>query len=94
MRVGGRAATIHKLVNGLGNLWPWFPRPFLGWDIVELNWHFRDFPGGSVVKTSPSNAGGAGSIPGRGVESPHASWKQYCNKFNKDFKNGSHQKHL
>ena len=19
---------------------PWFPRPFLGWDIVELNWHF------------------------------------------------------
>ena len=25
---------------------------------------FRDFPGGPVVKTSPSNAGGAGSIPG------------------------------
>ena len=24
----------------------------------------RDFPGGTVVKTSPSNAGGAGSIPG------------------------------
>ena len=27
-----------------------------------------DFPGGPVVKTSPSNAGGAGSIPGRGAK--------------------------
>ena len=60
----------------------------------------RHFPGGPVVKTLPSNAGGAGSIPGRGAEIPHASWpknqnvkqKQYCNKFNKDFKNGPHQK--
>ena len=42
----------------------------------------------------PSNAGGAGSIPGRGAKIPHASQpknqnikqKQYCNKFNKDFK--------
>ena len=54
----------------------------------------RDFPGSPVVKTSPSNAGGVGSIPGRGAKIPHASWpktqnlkqKQYCNKFNKDFK--------
>ena len=30
---------------------------------------FRDFP---VVKTSPSNAGGAGLIPGRGAKIPHA----------------------
>ena len=53
----------------------------------------RDFPGDPVVKTSPSNAGGAGSIPGQGVKIPHASrpknqnikQKQYCNKFNKDF---------
>ena len=51
-----------------------------------------DFPGGPVVKTSPSNAGGAGSIPGRGAKIPHASQKnqtikqkQYWNKFNKDF---------
>ena len=60
-----------------------------------------DFPGGPVVKTSPCNTGGgAGLIPGRGATSPHASWpknqdkkqKQYCNKFNKDFKNGPHQK--
>ena len=53
-----------------------------------------------MVKASPSAAGGAGSIPGRGAKIPHAAWpknqnvkqKQYCNKFNKDFKNGPHQK--
>ena len=54
-----------------------------------------DFPGSPEVKTSPSNAGGVGSIPGRGAKIPHASRpknqkhkkkKQYCNKFNKDFK--------
>ena len=58
------------------------------------------FPGGPVVKTSPSNAGGAGLIPSRGAKIPHASrpknqnikQKQYCNKFNKDFKNGPHRK--
>ena len=27
----------------------------------------RDFPGGPVVKTSLSNAGGVGSIPGQGT---------------------------
>ena len=59
-----------------------------------------DFPGGPVVKTSPSNAGDEGSIPGRGAKIPHASQprnqnvkqKQYCNKFNKDFKNSLHPK--
>ena len=34
----------------------------------------RDFPGGPVVETSPSNAGVAGLIPGRGAEIEHASW--------------------
>ena len=51
-----------------------------------------------MAGTSPSNAGSAGSIPGRGAKIPHASrpknqhikQKQYCNKFNKDFKKGSH----
>ena len=55
-----------------------------------------------MVDTSPSNARGAGSIPSQGAESPHALWpknqnikqKQYCNKFNKDFNNGPHQKDL
>ena len=52
--------------------------------------YMSDFPGGPGVKTSPSNAGGAGLIPGQGVKIPHTSWpknqnikqKQYCNKFN------------
>ena len=60
----------------------------------------RDFPGGPVVWTSPSNAGGVGLIPGRGAGIPHASWprgqsveqKQCCDRFNGDFKNGPHQK--
>ena len=53
-----------------------------------------------MVKTSPSNKGAVGSIPGQGSKIPHASGPknqsmehtQYCNKFNKDFKNGPHQK--
>ena len=32
-----------------------------------------DFAGGPVVKTLPSNAGGAGSIPGWGAKIPQAS---------------------
>ena len=47
-----------------------------------------------MAKTSPSSAGGVGSVPGRGDKIPHASQpknqnikqKQYCNKFNKDLK--------
>ena len=32
-----------------------------------------DLPGGPVVKNPPSNAGDAGSIPGRGTKIPHAT---------------------
>ena len=54
----------------------------------------RDFPGRPVVKTSPSIVGGAGWISGQGAKILRALWpknqnikqKQYCNKFNKDFK--------
>ena len=60
----------------------------------------RDFPGGPMVETSPSNAGGAGSIPGwgtkihmpRGQKPKNIKQKQYCNKFNKDFKKMIHIK--
>ena len=53
-----------------------------------------------MVKTLHSNAGGMSSIPGRGAKILHDSRpknqnikeKQCCNKFNKDFKNGPHQK--
>ena len=57
-----------------------------------------------MVRTLSSNTGSAGLIPGLGVKIRHASWpekppkhkqhkpqKQYCNKFNKDFKNDPHQ---
>ena len=58
-----------------------------------------DLPGGPMVKTLPFNAGGAGWT-NKGLS--HASWpkyqnikqKQYCHKFNKDFKNGSHKKKI
>ena len=39
-----------------------------------------DFPGGPVVKTSPSNAGDVGSIPGWGPKIPHASPPKNQNK--------------
>ena len=67
---------------------------------MQVKYENRDFPRDTVVKTSPSNAGGAGLIPGRETKIPHAlqpknqniEQKQYCNKFNKDFKHGPHQK--
>ena len=70
--------------------------------MVRIKYTNRDFPGGPVVKTSPPNAGVTGSISGQGAKIPHASQsknpnvkqKRYCNKFNNDFKNGPHQKHL
>ena len=33
-----------------------------------------DFPGGPVVKTSSSNAGSEGLVPGQGAKIPHVSW--------------------
>ena len=76
----------------------WIHEEFV--NITPKAWTIRnykgDFPGSPVVKTLPSNAGGVGSIPGWGAKMPHSSWpkkkkKYYCNKFNKDFKNGPHQ---
>ena len=53
-----------------------------------------------MVKISPFNAVGVGSISGQGAKTPHASWlktqntkqKQYCKKFNKDLKKVVHMK--
>ena len=58
------------------------------------------FPDGPVIEILPSSVEGLGSIPGQGAKILHASQpkyqkhkaEQYCNKFNKDFKNGPHQK--
>ena len=54
----------------------------------------KDFSGSPAVKTLPFHAAGAGSIPGQGAKIPHTTWpinknikqKEYCNKFNRDFK--------
>ena len=60
----------------------------------------RDFPGDLGVKTSPSNAEGAGSIFGWGVKILHASWlknQNINNKINiltcsiKDFEDGKNE---
>ena len=59
-----------------------------------------DFSNSPAVKTSPFNAEGMGLIPGQGAKIPHTSQpkhqnikqNQHCNKFNKNFKNGPHQK--
>ena len=40
---------------------------------AQMNTTLRDFPGGAVVKNPPSNAGDAGSIPGRELRS-HMPW--------------------
>ena len=70
---------------------------------VCLKPNTRDFPRGPVLKILSFNEGGAGSIPGRGANIPHASGpkktqnikqKQHCNKFTKDFKNGPHKNNL
>ena len=53
-----------------------------------------------MVKTSPSNAGGSGSIPDWGAKitcalrpkNQNIKQRQYCNKFNKNYKYGPHQR--
>ena len=52
----------------------------------------QGLPGGPVVKTSTSSAGGTHSIPGQGTKIPHASREKKKktttkqNRSNKDFK--------
>ena len=44
---------------------------------LEMKVNLRGgFPGGPVVKTLPSSAGGAGSIPGQEAKIPHASQRK------------------
>ena len=62
--------------------------------ITVKNLGFGEFPGGPVVKTSPSNARVTVSVPSQGAKIPHAFWpkiqniekKQYCSKSNKNYK--------
>ena len=82
---GGRTTHQQKLISSICQTDQELDTEREGWDFFI----------GSVVKTLPYNAGGAGSISGLGTEIPHASeppksehkqQKQYCNKFNKDIK--------
>ena len=41
--------------------------------LLYSQYYARDFPSSPVVKTLPSNAGGVDSVPGQGVNIPHAS---------------------
>ena len=74
------------------------PRGVLGKNSLEGKRESKGFPGHPLVKILPSSAGDAGSIPGQGTKIPQASGqktknikqKQYCSKFNKDFKNASY----
>ena len=60
----------------------------------------RDFPGGPVVKILPSRMHGVWVrylLKELRVHMPHGKnqnmqQKQYCGKFNKDFKNGTYKK--
>ena len=64
--------------------------------VASKSCHYKvesgDFPGGLVVKTLPSKAGGVDSIPGPVAKTSRASepksqkikQKQYYNKFSKD----------
>ena len=51
---------------------------------IWLELDMGDFLGGPVVKTSPSNAGGEGSIPGRELRShmPHGQKTKTQNRSN------------
>ena len=42
----------------------------LKWERMKKKSEKEDFPGGSVVRTLPSNAGDEGLIPGRGTKIP------------------------
>ena len=61
----------------------------------------KNLSGGPGVKTSPSKAGCAHSIPGWEAKIPHVlqpknqniKQKQYCNKCNTDLKNGPRHTH-
>ena len=52
---------------------------------------FWDFPGGPVVKNPPSNAGKAGSIPGRGTKiRPAAGQLSQCATTTEPARSGAH----
>ena len=88
----GKVTPEYTVISWKGHLWNWNKLTKQS-TRADKNKN-RDFPGGPVTETSLSNVEGTGSIPDQGARIPHSSWpkipkhkqKQYCNKFNKDFK--------
>ena len=64
---------VHKNVTkSFGKaVWHYMPRSLnYSYSLIK---HFRNFPGGSVVKNPPAKAGDMDSIPGPGTKIPHVS---------------------
>ena len=64
---GGVKKVIRKILMPSGSLW------FNGRDRCSRR-SWGDFPGGPMVKTSPSSAGGVCLIPGWGTKIPRTPW--------------------
>ena len=47
---------------------------------IRIFFLIKDFPGGPVIKISPSNARSVGSNPGEGAKIPHASCPKNQNR--------------
>ena len=82
MYCGPPGSSVHKISLGLQKIFKKKKR------------EREKLPGGPVVKTSPANAGGAGSVSGQGAKIPHAlkpksqniKQNQYCTDSMKMFK--------
>ena len=78
MLLGILAGFLSEFWNRINNTF--WDIPFLTSACFYLSSSFktqiRDFPGGPVVKTSPSNAEGVGLIPGWAPKIPHDLWPQ------------------
>lgn len=70
--------------------------------MLSLKYPPWDCAGGPEVKTLPPSAGVWGRMPVRKLRSPvtrgqntkYEQQKSYCNRFNKGFRNGTHQKKI
>ena len=56
--IAARQASLSRTMQIKHSSW--------GWSICESQYHMGGFPGGSVVKNLPANAGDTGSVPGSG----------------------------
>ena len=80
---GRKRGRYWGLGDGLGRWASATGRKSRAWlEVTTLrlrNW-LGDFPGGPVVKTSPSNTADVGLIPGQGAEIQHVLWSKDQNR--------------